>query len=60
MKVQDAMLNENQDSCVEICEGCCEHVRQVGEDGISVCENCGVVEGYTKWITESEYAVLNE
>ncbi len=37
---------------IEVCNGCSEEVRHVGEDGISVCENCGVVEGYTEWIAD--------
>lgn len=40
---------------LEICNGCQEEVRSVGEDGISVCEHCGVVEGDTRWVSESEF-----
>lgn len=40
---------------IEICNGCKQQVRSVGEDGISVCEGCGIVEGDTLWVTEEEY-----
>lgn len=32
---------------IEACDGCNEEVRYVGEDGLSFCDNCGLVEGYT-------------
>lgn len=56
---QSFVLTKTEDAEVEICSGYCEQVRHVGEDGISVCDNCGVVEGYTYRVTEIEYERLN-
>lgn len=41
-----------------VCNGCLEEVRSVGPDGISVCENCGVVEGQTLCLTAKELEEL--
>lgn len=42
----------------EVCNGCLTEVKHVGEDGISVCENCGVVEGQTLCLTDEELSKL--
>ncbi len=48
-----AVISTSKD--IEVCKGCMEEVRSVGDDGISVCEQCGIVEGETKWISEEEF-----
>lgn len=45
-----AVIKPRPPQDIELCNGCEEEVRSVGEDGISVCENCGVVEGDTHWV----------
>jgi hypothetical protein len=45
---------------IEVCEGCMEPTRFVGEDGLSYCDSCEhIVEGATKIITENEYEKLH-
>ena len=38
----------------EACDHCNEATEQLGEDGISVCENCGIVEGSTHMAVDNE------
>jgi hypothetical protein len=40
---------------IECCEFCLDQVEHMGEDGISVCEGCGIVEGHTKTLTAEEW-----
>jgi ribosomal protein L37AE/L43A len=43
---------------IEVCSGCLNEVRRMGEDGISFCDHCeAVVEGLgmTRKITQSEF-----
>lgn len=51
-------LNE-EERMIRVCKGCMCEVTAMGEDGIDVCTDegggCGIVEGYTTLITESEY-----
>lgn len=54
-----ALIPNDTDPSVEVCNGCNEATRHVGEDGISVCSQCGVCEGDTRMVTEAEYERLN-
>lgn len=40
---------------VQVCIDCGEEARNIGEDGISFCEGCGICEGRTKIITVEEF-----
>ncbi len=40
---------------IQVCLDCGEEAVNMGEDGISVCEGCGICEGRTKYITVEEY-----
>jgi ribosomal protein L37AE/L43A len=51
-----AIAQEGDD--VTICNFCHEEVSNQGEDGISVCEGCGVVEGNTKTVSWDEFEKL--